>query len=326
MSRSWIVGFLAAAVLAGCKSTEDCKGDAVVCGDTCVDLDSDNLNCGACGTACAAGKVCSLGACAATCAPGLVACAGGCIDPQSDRIHCGASSACTGGATCGDTEACHFGTCRSVCFWTQVTSYSLAVIPPQASVCGGSIGSQGPATVAGRSAWLQTADWNNLFVPSGLSAADRTFAAEADVYVAAPAAAWNRYSTIGPPQSSTPCDDTPPPFMLAAVVSKAGGGGAVEIWRRDPSSPGPPASTWAALTTAPLSAPEGAWHTLRIEGDRTSCSMRVLWDGSVVTSWSGTCDWTGSHIQLNAGAWTPALTSTAWSNLRVYSGSDGCFP
>ncbi len=39
-----------------------------------VDTRTDNANCGACGTGCAAGQVCSGGVCGATCAAPLATC------------------------------------------------------------------------------------------------------------------------------------------------------------------------------------------------------------------------------------------------------------
>jgi hypothetical protein len=63
---------IAFALLAACSSggakTETvavCKGASVACGDGCVDVRSDNQNCGACGTVCGGGDVCVAGACAA---------------------------------------------------------------------------------------------------------------------------------------------------------------------------------------------------------------------------------------------------------------------
>ncbi|MBU1258113.1 MAG: hypothetical protein KJ549_06400, partial [Alphaproteobacteria bacterium] len=37
----------------------------------CVNLKADNTNCGACGTACKPGEVCSTGKCAVSCQTGL---------------------------------------------------------------------------------------------------------------------------------------------------------------------------------------------------------------------------------------------------------------
>ena len=101
---------LAVATLAGCGSGPPCKGDSVVCGGACVEAKSDNLNCGACGHACAAGQVCSGGACALSCQTGLLDCGGSCVDPAIDRGHCGAC-----GNACAAGQACSGGACALSC-------------------------------------------------------------------------------------------------------------------------------------------------------------------------------------------------------------------
>ncbi len=59
-------------------------------------LGEDNLNCGACGSACAAAEVCTAGACALSCPAGLTNCSGSCRDLQTDDASCGAcGAACT---------------------------------------------------------------------------------------------------------------------------------------------------------------------------------------------------------------------------------------
>lgn len=110
------VAFLAA----GCsKDKPDCKGAAVVCGDTCTNVLTDNANCGACRNACEAGTVCSSGTCEVNCAVGLVDCAGSCIDPDTDRDHCGVDAACAGGDVCVDGELCSAGACTQTCSSAQ---------------------------------------------------------------------------------------------------------------------------------------------------------------------------------------------------------------
>ena len=115
MNARTLAPLLTVMLLAGCsKSTPDCKGSAVVCGDSCVQLKSDNLNCGVCGTACAAGKVCSAGACAETCAAGATACPAVaptyCADVTTDESNCG-----TCGTACTTGQACTAGVCSLVC-------------------------------------------------------------------------------------------------------------------------------------------------------------------------------------------------------------------
>jgi hypothetical protein len=121
MHRFADVALLVAAFLAaGCPAAKPaCQGDATVCGATCVSTKSDNLNCGACGNACAAGTVCSNGSCQVTCAAGLMDCGGGCIDPSTDRAHCGVIAGCVGGDVCVDGELCSAGACVLTCSAAQ---------------------------------------------------------------------------------------------------------------------------------------------------------------------------------------------------------------
>jgi len=49
----------------GCSSQTTCSSNQTLCGGECTSLQSDALNCGACGTKCGTGKGCSLGACVA---------------------------------------------------------------------------------------------------------------------------------------------------------------------------------------------------------------------------------------------------------------------
>mgnify|MGYP003349558263 CR=1 FL=1 len=54
------------------------------CSGTCRDLQTDLANCGACGTTCPSGQVCSRGACVTSCATGLTDCSGACRDQRND--------------------------------------------------------------------------------------------------------------------------------------------------------------------------------------------------------------------------------------------------
>jgi hypothetical protein len=78
-----------------CSTTPDggkddsCATGQRSCGGVCTSVQSDPQNCGACGTVCSNGLVCSLGACSATCAPGLTQCGAACENLASSPTHCG---------------------------------------------------------------------------------------------------------------------------------------------------------------------------------------------------------------------------------------------
>lgn len=87
----------------------------VHCGDTWVTLETDPLNCGACGVGCTNEQVCSNGKCALFCEQPQVDCGGICADLASDAAHCGS---CVG--ACANDHRCVDGACKLEC----ISSYS----------------------------------------------------------------------------------------------------------------------------------------------------------------------------------------------------------
>jgi len=81
-----------------------CPSGETDCAGTCKDLQADDANCGACGTACSGGATCQSGACA--CPTGQVTCGGSCVDTQTDDAHCGACN-----TACSSPRTCASGTC-----------------------------------------------------------------------------------------------------------------------------------------------------------------------------------------------------------------------
>ena len=89
-----------------------CMTGQTVCSNACVNTQTDNANCGACGNSCIAGQMCALGRCAVTCGATLATCTppdagvdGGsaayCADLANDRFNCGACGlACPPGNIC----------------------------------------------------------------------------------------------------------------------------------------------------------------------------------------------------------------------------------
>ena len=73
----------------------------------CIDTLSDNNNCGACGTQCAAGQVCVLGSCLTPCAAGETRCGMTCVNLNTSNDNCGACGRrCCAGQQCIDGSRC----------------------------------------------------------------------------------------------------------------------------------------------------------------------------------------------------------------------------
>jgi hypothetical protein len=69
-----------------------CSMGQIACNGVCVNAQTDNMNCGACGTACPMGQSCMMGACQniAMCGAGQTDCSGTCVNTQTDSNNCGA--------------------------------------------------------------------------------------------------------------------------------------------------------------------------------------------------------------------------------------------
>ncbi len=88
-----------------------CTAPLVDCGGACVDVSSDEANCGSCGHGCDPGQTCGSGSCGApvACPPGYVNCGwlwAECRDVSGDPENCGDCE-----AACGDMEVCQDGAC-----------------------------------------------------------------------------------------------------------------------------------------------------------------------------------------------------------------------
>jgi hypothetical protein len=290
------------------------------CNGKCTDLQVSVANCGGCGVTCAAGSLCSGGSCVTSCPAGEYACGGHCVDPQSDPVYCGADSACSGGATCGANQACKAGVCRDLvppCGWTDRASFPLTSLPLEATVANGGMGGQSAQAVYGRTAWYQTSDWNFLVFPSHLTAADEVFAVEADVYLPA-AGASSRYAN----------------FIILNDATPGNGGGTHGVMLRlAATSTGTSLGWWFYPTTwgtldrvVPATFAPAQWHTVRVEGRRSTCAFRAYVDGVLADSFTKACDLAGAKISLVGNSETAQAANTAWSNYRVQVGTAACGP
>lgn len=80
------------------SSTPDCPSGQTACGGTCVDLQTDEMNCGVCSGRCPSGATCNAGRC--ECPAGQVSCGSACADLATDAANCGACGVACGIGTC----------------------------------------------------------------------------------------------------------------------------------------------------------------------------------------------------------------------------------
>jgi sugar lactone lactonase YvrE len=98
-----------------------CPGGQDSCGAACVNLQTDETNCGTCGTTCASGEICTNGVCTACNIPQTI-CSGACVSVRSDPNNCGtcshvcSSGTCTGGFC--NPSCAHLTDLSTVATWT----------------------------------------------------------------------------------------------------------------------------------------------------------------------------------------------------------------
>jgi hypothetical protein len=83
-----------------------CGTGETLCADRCVNTATDRAHCGACGTTCGSGQICTAGRCEFSCPASQTLCGALCVTLASDRLNCGAC-----GRTCAPTQRCSGGTC-----------------------------------------------------------------------------------------------------------------------------------------------------------------------------------------------------------------------
>jgi hypothetical protein len=116
-----ILALSALVLLPGCPDTGIvCAAGTIRCGQGCVDATSDEKNCGACGSSCRSGQVCSSSAC--KCSEGTSACDGECVVLASDPKNCGACGSTSALARCDPGNVCEMGVCKISCTLTATST------------------------------------------------------------------------------------------------------------------------------------------------------------------------------------------------------------
>ncbi|WP_437587283.1 hypothetical protein [Sorangium sp. So ce1000] len=100
----------------------DCAPSLAACEGGCVDLSTNNANCGACGVVCSGGAFCGAGRC--VCREGDGMCNGVCTFLDADPQNCGAC-----GIRCGSGQFCRHGVCEEGCPPPQISCDGECVDP-----------------------------------------------------------------------------------------------------------------------------------------------------------------------------------------------------
>ena len=109
--RMCVTSMQAGATTASCQcptGLDDCDNPE----GRCLDLQTDEANCGACGTECPTGQLCEAGTCQMQCTAPRVRCGNRCVDLQADVTDCGMC-----GNSCMNGMACVAGRCQCAPGW-----------------------------------------------------------------------------------------------------------------------------------------------------------------------------------------------------------------
>lgn len=116
-------------------SPQACPPRQTLCGEVCVDLQADPLNCGKCGNPCPGEDPCLSGVCG--CPSPYAGCARSCVDLAMNPRHCGICE-----HMCATGELCDTGACR--CALAEVVAMSVAELSARNAACAPMLGPDDP--------------------------------------------------------------------------------------------------------------------------------------------------------------------------------------
>ena len=108
--------------------TSSCAEGLTLCLGECVDLDTDNVNCGSCATLCIVdfGYSCQSGVCEYECEDYEIVCSGECVYPEFNNDHCGS---CDNVCNVDVGESCENGVCELLCANYEIECSGECVYP-----------------------------------------------------------------------------------------------------------------------------------------------------------------------------------------------------
>ena len=206
------------------------------------------------------------------------------------------------------------------CTWRPILNLDLTGPQPELRWRNGKLGEQGPGRRGGRGAWLQSSDWNQLFIPLGAARPD-VFQVKASFLP--PSDGRSFYASV-----HVFGDPTGPLDTTSSDVDHGRGILFTQAPDRAPGFKlGVPQGIHTMLDLAQGSLPGtlvGRWHTITIEGSRSRCWLRVLLDGAPLLLDVGACDLVGGSVVLgsNGDPYVPA--EVYWRDFILSEGQPSC--
>ncbi|MBM4379287.1 MAG: hypothetical protein FJ086_08300 [Deltaproteobacteria bacterium] len=224
------------------------------------------------------------------------------------------------------------------CAWTEVVAHDMSSMPAGSTKKNGALNGQGPASVGGRTAWLQTSDWNMLFLPAAYDATFQGAAIEADVYI--PAAQQVRgagvslmvnpvldaYSAfqndiVHGLESGISCDSATAMLRFGVDQRASTSNRSICCSTGSPSRELFPGGATSAI---PCASVVDRWVRLRLEASPLLGRGRLLLDGVELGTFTTDFDATGTRPKLGSGAPGYVAANVAFSDVRIYRGT--CTP
>jgi len=208
------------------------------------------------------------------------------------------------------------------CTWKVVARIDFDVPVPGLRWRNGDFNRQEMVTRENRGAWLQSSDWNQLFLPAGERRPD-VFAVMASFFAPTEQGqgAGVGLHVYGDPGGTMDHRSSDLQHGRGiALIAEANGAVRYEwgiVGGRNTTQVVAKGTLPGAIT--------GKWHTLRIEGSRSLCWTRALLDGAPVVLEVGACDLAGGEIILT-GAWRDAYVpaNVLWREVQILEGEPSC--
>jgi hypothetical protein len=207
------------------------------------------------------------------------------------------------------------------CTWAQFERFDFGMKDAGLRWRNGDFHGQELRMVEREAVWYQGSDWNQLFIPAGTRRPD-VFAVQASFQATGGPDVFTSVTFHAYGDPSGPMDYTSSDLVhgrgLALLYDPATG----------------PRYEWGvtdgvntrrvAAKGALRAGHAGRWHTIRLEGSRSRCWLRVLLDGDPILTETGACDLDGGSFMLGSNGGSYVQANVLWKQVARFEGEQGC--